>query len=343
MGELRGNLHVHSDRSDGTLAVETIAQIAYDCNLDFVGINDHHVVCSPNQYLHGVLMLMGSEFNSQHSHYLAYNACSGLNDRQVDGSKVVEHVKKNKGMGIIAHPFEKGSPLVSRGKHYPWQDWNVKGYDGIELWNQTSQWRDGAKTLNSSLCMWLFNRYKPFLAGACPQALAKWDEVCQQRHVTGLAGSDLHAPELGRGPLKFKVLDYPMLFSAVNNYVFAQPKTGDARIDSQNLIAALTQGRCWFAFDWLELAYGFRFNAYTEHTCVGMGGALANTGNVRLSVHIPHGGEIEFFHNGKPLHKSYGRKAEARVSQGGVYRVEARLKKRQQFIPWIYSNPVYIK
>ena len=74
MKELRGNLHVHSDRSDGTLPIPEIARVAADCNLDFVGINDHHALCSDNYYCEGVLILMGTEYNSRHSHYLAYDA-----------------------------------------------------------------------------------------------------------------------------------------------------------------------------------------------------------------------------------------------------------------------------
>ena len=343
MGELRGNLHVHSDRSDGSLSVENIAKIAAESRLDFVGINDHHVECSPNQYLNGVLMLMGSEYNSRHSHYLAYNACSDLDETQVDGPAVIEHVKKSKGMGIIAHPFEQGSPLVSRGKHYPWRDWNVEGYDGIELWNQTSQWRDAATSVCSSLSMWLFNRYKPMFAGASPQALAKWDEVCQKQHVTGVAGSDLHAPVLTVKGLQFKVLDYPMLLSAVNNYVLTDEPTGDALEDSINLIAAITKGRCWFAFDWLELAYGFIFEARSGQRRASMGEVLKKEGKVQLFVQVPHRGQITVLCNGVPITQAFGRELEAIVYQGGVYRVEVKLKKSKKMIPWIYSNPVYIK
>ena len=68
-------MHIHSDQSDGTLPVPEIAGIAQRCGLDFIGINDHYAV--RQDMIGGVLVLMGTELNRRHSHYLAYNArCS---------------------------------------------------------------------------------------------------------------------------------------------------------------------------------------------------------------------------------------------------------------------------
>lgn len=344
MRVLRGNLHVHSDISDGTLALPEIARTAAQCRLDFVGINDHHVKCSDNNYLEGVLVLMGTEFNSCHSHYLAYNSHVSYPETQVDGARLVKDVKESGGMGIIAHPFEKGSPLVSKGKFYPWKDWNVWGYDGIEVWNQTSQWRDAATSLFRALWMWIFDRHRPFRAGACPQALAKWDEVCQARHVTGLAGSDLHAPLIGWKGIGCKILDYPMLFSTVNNYVMVQEISGNADLDSAQLINAMTMGRCWFAQDKLELAHGFSFTAETGQSQVGLGELLKiEAGHALLKVKIPTTGEVTVFLNGKPINKTVAKTFQCSVAAHGVYRVEVRLKRNRKWVPWIYSNPIYIK
>lgn len=345
MRELRGNLHVHSDLSDGTLPIPDIARTAQQCELDFVGINDHHVKCSESQYLSGVLMLMGTEFNSRHSHYLAYNTSAVFEEKQVDGAEVIGAVKKSGGMGIIAHPFEKGAPAYNAGKHYPWQDWNVAGYNGIELWNLSSQWKDAIKSYPQALRMWVFNRHKPFCAGACSQALAKWDEVCQQGHVTGVAGSDLHAPYIGPRWLGLKVLGYSMLFSAANNYVLVERRTGRAEEDSALLLDALTRGRCWFALDWLAEARGFAFRAEAGGNLAAMGDTLTSrTARVWLQVRIPRRGEITVLRNGRPVHVQHARdKFEYPAQQAGVYRVEVSLERRGRKIPWIYTNPVYVK
>ena len=247
MRVLRGNLHVHSQESDGTGSLAEIAGVAAQCGLDFVGINDHHVICGKSQYINGVLFLMGTEFNTCHNHYLAYHTPVSFENKQVKAAPLIEAVKKSGGIGIIAHPFEKGSNIVSFGKRYPWLDWDVQGFDAIELWNLTSQWRDAATSYFRALYLWLFKRHGPFYQGPNPQAMAKWDQLCLCRHVSGLAGSDLHAPIFRVLGLSYRVLDYPMLFSAVNNYVQVEGGNGDAKEDSAALLAALGQGKCWFA------------------------------------------------------------------------------------------------
>lgn len=345
MRELRGNLHVHSLESDGTLPLTEIAAVAKECNLDFVGINDHHVVCEDSKYLNDVLFLMGTEFNSAHSHYLAYNTPVSYSEKQVGVAKLVKEVRDSGGMGIIAHPFEKGSKIVSNGKHYPWLDWKVQGFDAIELWNLTSQWRDAATSYLRALYLWLFKRHVPFYQGPCLQALAKWDQLCLTGHISGLGGSDLHAPIINVLGFKFKILDYPMLFSALNNYVVVEGVSGNAREDSANLLAALCQGNCWFALDHLGLAHGFSFTASAGQTQIGMGESLSlDREKVQLHVQSPQSGRITLYCNGNPLQAiEDGRSMTCSVSSWGAYRVEIRLRPRTRYLPWLYSNPIYLK
>jgi len=344
MISVRGNLHVHSDRSDGTLPLEKIAKAAARSQLDFVGINDHHVVCSDSRYMHKVLFLMGTEFNSQHSHYLAYSSDVSFPKQQVDSGKLVKAVKMSGGMGIIAHPFEKGSPIVSRGKHYPWLDWTITGFDGLEIWNLTSQWRDAASSYIQALGMWLFDRYKPFRSGACPKALAKWDELCNQVHVSALTGSDLHAPVIKLLGLHFKILDYSMLFSTVNNYALVDNWTGNAKVDTKQVLSALSLGKSWIAADWLSLAHGFSFFAVAGEQRAGMGEFLRFRDRYWLQVNSPNQGRILLLHNGVPIRKlENNKKLEYAGTEPGVYRVEVHLRHKNSWIPWLYSNPIYIK
>ncbi|MGI6364664.1 MAG: CehA/McbA family metallohydrolase [Bacillota bacterium] len=344
MQVLRGNLHVHSLQSDGTLSLPEIAAIAAQTGLDFVGINDHHVICGESLYVQDVLFLMGTEFNSTHNHYLAYNTPVSYPERQVEAAALVEAVKKSGGMGIIAHPFEKGSKIVSGGKRYPWLDWDVQDYDAMELWNLTSQWRDAATTYIGALFLWLFWRHHPFFRGACPRALAKWDELCQIRHVTGLAGSDLHGPIIKALCLKFKVLDYPMLFAAVNNYVPVAEVTGAAEQDAGQLLAALSRGNCWFALDHLGLAHGFSFSATAGEEEAGMGEFLA-PGGARNWLHVrsPQPGRLRVVRDGKPWLQRDIKKNLALAVEAGVYRVEIWARRGRRYLPWLYSNPIYIK
>lgn len=337
--ELRGNLHIHTDRSDGSLPIDEIVRLASKCKLDFLGFNDHFAACGPSYYEKGVLIMQGTELNHDHSHFLAYNCSSVPKLKQQDGAAVAAQVKNSGGLGIVAHPFENGSPLIGRGRCYPWLNWETEDYQGIEIWNLTSQWRDSASSYWQSLCQWLFHRHRPFARGACPQALAKWDSLCQQRHVTAVAGSDLHAPWIKAWGIKFKILHYSMLLAAVNTYCLAEV-TGEAEKDGAEIFAALRQGRCWIAYDHLSLGRGFSFSAEAGENRADMGGTIRRAqGKAWLRIKLPRLGEISLIHNGIPVVREEAQARDLSVGAAGAYRVEARLKG----IPWIYSNPIYIK
>lgn len=337
--ELRGNLHIHTERSDGTLPLEKVAKIARQVGLDFIGVTDHFAACQPGYYLDNLLILEGTELNRDHSHYLAFNCAMDPSPRQRDGALVAAEVKEKGGLGIIAHPFERGSPLVSKGKCYPWLNWETEDFQGIEVWNLTSQWRDSARSPWQSIGQWLFCRYRPFARGACPSSLSKWDALCQKRHVTALAGSDLHAPRFKILGAQLKVLDYPVLLAAVNTYCRADV-SGEGEKDGTNLIAALEKGRCWLTYDRLGLGRGFLFWAEADGKQAEMGETLCrNEKRTWLHIKLPGPAEIQLMRNGAPVFQKQGFAWDQQITLPGVYRVEA----RRRGIPWIYSNPVYIK
>ncbi len=325
--------------------LESIAPLAGKAGLDFIGINDHHVECEPAEYLKGVLVLKGSEYNLAHSHYLAYGVARGPDELQLSARETVELVNSQGGLGIIAHPFEKGSPYFSSGRAYRWQDWDVDGYQGIELWNATSQWKEQTARLLRALFLLVFDPHRPLLVGPCREALQKWDMATRQRHVSGVAGSDLHAPAVKLGCLRLAVLDYPMLFRALNNYVLLENvPTGDGETDGRAVLAALAAGRCWFALDWLASGSGFRFWARHEEKTFGMGEAVYSQGrNVELIVELPREGNIRLLANGQEFANQQSNSLSVNVSRPGSYRVEVRLPFRRRLVPWLFSNPIYLR
>ncbi|MTI95047.1 MAG: hypothetical protein FH749_06090 [Firmicutes bacterium] len=339
MFEYRGNLHVHSSQSDGSLAVENIAELADKLNLDFVGLNDHHVFYDCDKYFGRVLVLMGTEFNDTHNHYLAYGAPLPLDGKQLAAKEVVDHVATQGGLGIIAHPFEKGSPLVSGGRHYPWRNWDIEAV-AVEIWNCTSQWRDAIKGWTQALGMYLFNRNQPFASGPCPLALERWDQLCRKRHVTAVAGSDLHGPRLGRGLFSIEVLGYKMLLKLVNNYVLTEKQmTGEAQADAELLLNALRRGRVYIAADYLAPGSGFRFWATNSKRIVTMGDKL-NSAGAELQVQSPAPARLDLLRNGERILSCRGTELNYCALGPGVYRVEAFIGHSER--PWVYTNPIYL-
>ena len=86
-------------------------------------------------------------------HYLALNITEEIPADDENPQAVIEAVNSG-GLGFIAHPFEKVA-LVANGIIFPWLDWQVQGFTGIEVWNWCSQFRDGIQNLwQALLCLY---------------------------------------------------------------------------------------------------------------------------------------------------------------------------------------------
>ena len=169
MHEYIANLHVHTTFSDGSGDITEVIAAARKAGLDILLINDHDTLAAREQgyegYHQGLLVLVGLEISGRHNHYLAYNI-----DRvpQYDWRRpqdFIDRVRQQGGLGFIAHPFEKGSPLSEGGRSFTWEDWTVKGFNGLCLWNHTSAWKTKAKTIPAALFHYFFQNRLPERSG----------------------------------------------------------------------------------------------------------------------------------------------------------------------------------
>src|SRR5690554_6549385 len=134
MQTVMGNIHIHSTYSVGAESIYEIARAAAKSGLDFIIITDHRTLAHrPEEgYRDGVLVLCGSEVNYKQHQSLALGIKEEIPANDDNPQAVIDAVSAQRGLGIIAHPFEAGSPLVLDGIHYPWLDWQVSGFSGIE-------------------------------------------------------------------------------------------------------------------------------------------------------------------------------------------------------------------
>ncbi|MBS4025356.1 MAG: PHP domain-containing protein [Clostridia bacterium] len=350
--EYIGNLHVHSSYSDGSGTIPEIAQAGNEAGVDFVIINDHFTLKALQNgeegYYDRVLVLIGTEINRRWHHYLVM----GLN-REVAGNdsnpqEVINEVNWNGGFGIIAHPFEVGSPVFFGGKAYTWNDWSVVGYSGIEIWNYCSQWRDGADNLLSTLYSGLINPNWR-ITGPCSKALAKVDSIGQKRKIVIIGGTDAHAVKVNMKLTTLTIFPYDFLFRTVNTHILVpEPLTNSLAYDKQLIYHALKEGSGFVAFDYFAPAKGFRF--LVEHdlgeVVIGMGAETAFEPGMVAKVFLPEKAIIKLFHNGNCLHESVDSQLCIPLSDSGVYRVEAFLRRgifNNKLIPWIFSNPIFLR
>ncbi len=347
--EVVGNPHVHTVYSDGKGLHREVATAAAEAGLDFVITTDHNVwVRSVEGYYDSVLLLSGEEVHDvrripQASHLLIYGAEAEMVPYAADPQGLIDAVNQRGGLCFLAHPFEIGSPLSIDLAPIPWDDWEVEGFVGIELWNAMSEF----KGLLWGLPAALFYAYVPDLAfrGPFRETLRRWDELLAAgKRVCVIGGSDAHGKTYRLGPLRRKVFPYADLFRRVNTHVLIErPFSGDLETDKRLLYDGLRAGRTWVGYDALASTKGFRFHARSGVNTATIGDELVRAAAVILEVETPARGDIRLVRNGRVVARTRGATLRHTTAEAGVYRVEVWRTFRGRRRGWIFSSPIYVR
>ena len=346
--EYTANLHVHTAFSDGRGRIEEVISTAQKAQLDLLLINDHNTLAGRDRGYEGyhgqLLVLIGTEFSGPHNHYLAYGLENLFEFDWRSPQEIIDRNKAAGGIGFLAHPFEKGSPLTENAHAFTWEDWSVLGFDGLCLWNFSSTWKAGAQTIPSAL--WRYFVRTKTLAGPEKETLANWDELGKTRPVAVIGGSDAHALAFGLGPLKLQFFSYSYLFRAINTHLLLPKKlSGDLDTDRSIIYQALAGGSSFISndrlgkirdFDFWLANDGSRRCGQGEETNLKSGDTFFWRQPERALTYLIRDGQIisEITVLENPIH----------VPGPGVYRIE--IFKPSRFFgprPWIYSNAIYIR
>lgn len=348
MFEYIGNLHIHTHHSDGTGTVPQIARAAKKAGCDFIAINDHDYLTDElhleaEGFHDGVLTLMGLEIGRRHHHYLAYNLKEMIRGDRLSPQQVIDRVNEQGGFGFLAHPFERGMPLLEKSIAYTWEDLSVSGYTGICLWNFTSRWKERIRTpLHGVLCL-LFKVAS--LRGPSRETLGFWDDQCRHRRIVGIGASDAHASRFQMGAFQFVPLSYRFLLHSINVHILLENRLPQDLDGAKKAVyGALREGRCYLAHDNLCPASGFRFDFIDDEGRRMTMGEEEPFRPGTLKIETPARADIRLVRDGTPgVHKS-GVAASVDINQKGVYRVE--VYRRIPLLgrrPWIFSNPIYLR
>ena len=346
--EAVGAIHLHSDFSDGSLPIPEIAEIAAGKQLDFLMFSDHNTLEPKRQGLEGwygpVLVLIGYEINDpdDRNHYLAFGLDQEVG-RGLEAAEYVRRVRKAGGFGVIAHPAEKRN-FSEAYPPYPWTDWEVKEFDGIEIWNQLSEWIEGVTRSN----IW-WRILHPLRSIRFPvwETLERWDRLNRSRRVVGLGGIDVHAFQIRLfGLFPVEIYPYKVQFRSIHTHLLTSrpllslkgEKTFFSEAESL-IFEALKQGRCFITNSSLGDGRGFRFRATDGTNRFEMGSRIKKAGEIRFEVQIPMKAAIRLLCDGKVADQEQGQDLKFQSHKPGVYRVEVFRKRRG----WIYSNPIVIE
>ena len=378
--EYFGNIHMHTTHSDGSGSFDDLVEGAVRGGLDFVFATDHNVLVREEEegYRRGVLTLVGQEVHDQErrpsgNHLLCLGVESDVSDQAKDPQVLIDAVKQQNGLAVLAHPVEEGTKLFPQ--LYPWDSWEVSGYDGVELWNFLSSFRGFTTSILKAVLVTFLPHL--FTVGPLPAMLKKWDELAQQRPVVALGGTDVHAVTYRRGPISRRFMSYEDCAKALNTHVLTetpmrgQPVEGgcdfrhaNVRHDRQLVLDALRGGHCWVGYDLAGATKGFRFWAESgldgarrdaqrakglsegeikRVVVMGDSVTLAAGQSLRLHVQLPEAADLRLLRNGRTVAQGQAESLSYDVRDAGVYRVEAWKHRWGKLRGWIFGNPIYVR
>lgn len=339
--EYIGAVHIHTLDSDGTRQIEEIAKLAQKTKLDFLLFSDHLTLKSLYANLEGwydgVLAIIGYEIHDERNqnHYLVFDLNEIL-PFGLSAEDYVREVKQKGGMGIIAHPDEVRNSL-KKFPPYPWTNWDMDDFDGIEIWNEMSEWMENL-TKTNQLKM-IFSPRKA-LKSPTNRILKKWDEINQKRKVVGIGAIDAHAFSYPLfGPFRITIFPYDVQFKSIRTHILlTEPLSSQTSRAKKQILDALRDCRAFVSnYRWGD-AKGFSFNAQASDKEVTIGDGINMKDEVKLSIQAPLDCYIKLVCDGKVVAETQSRKLEFATKKKGNYRVEAYRNKKG----WIYSNHIRV-
>ena len=353
MKELIANLHNHTIYSDGSAAHSFVIEQALDAGIDVLIITDHNVLVEgADRYVsrgdQRVLFLAAEEVHDQDrqpqkNHTLVIGANREVAQFAYSPQELIDQVNKAHGMTFLAHPNESDLPMF----HEPdisWVDWTVKGFTGLEIWNNFSEFKDAARNIWRTLYFAFFPDDYPI--GPRKETLEKWDELLASgARVVGVGGSDAHALHFKRSFLRKVIFPYVHHFKSINTHLLIdQDLNNELDHDRALVLDALRSGSAFVGYDLPSSTRGFRFTAETEDALVSMGGTIRIANGATFRIRLPKPAHTRLIFNGKVLRTWDG--TDQMVATGvesGAYRVECTIDFHGLNRGWIFSNPIYIE
>lgn len=338
--EYQGSIHIHTTDSDGNKPLEEVAYLAGETDLDFILISDHMTLRSlkagKEGYYGKTLTLIGYEHNDAEdcNHYLLFDIDEVL-PADMTAQEYVAAGREKGGLGIIAHPDEV-RPRIGKFPSYPWLAWDAEQYDGIEIWNQMSEWMEKLTPFNR--LKMLFSPRK-FMKSPTDRILQIWDDVNKKRKVVGIGGVDVHAFPYKIGPFKVIIFPYKVQFKSIRcNIWLTEELSQDLETAKFQIYDAIRDCRLFVSnYRWGD-ASGFRFEARQGLSKVISGGKLPSYENAVITIKTPQKGRIRLIADGLCVMEAKSDYLEYKPLYNGLYRVEVYKGKKG----WIFSNHIRI-
>ena len=348
--DYKGIIHVHTAiGGHSTGGFDELIDGARQNNLDFVVMTEHttDLYDTSALTLKGVigdtLFINGQEVETATDRFL-------LIDGSPDAGKM-NRAAPNDFLNTI-HSQNKLAFITYPEKH---KDWN-SNFDGVEVFSLHTN----AKKMNPVFvvfdALWSYYSYPELVLAEYFQRpsenLRKFDEVTQSRKSTLIAGTDAHSnigfhllgDDAGNKIINLKIDRYATIFRAMRNHILLE---NDEFLTQEALLQALKNGRAFVGLDALSDTSGFSYTIENNAESKTMGDEITFAENTILKASAPNAARFVVFKNGEQIHSE---KDVAQIAfpirEKGTYRTEVYLDTLGapfDQMPWIISNPIYVK
>jgi len=370
----RGVLHVHSywsHDSEGTLY--DIIPAAKNAGIEFVFLTDHprgNIDTIPRGYkgyYEGVLIESGSEKQG----FDTWPLDSTIIDWKVDKDTIAKNIVSKGGIIFYAHTEEP----------HNWANPYYQGMEIYNFHTDTKDESLPPQIINfivngNKYRQWALRE----MFDEQTSILALWDSLNTKRKIVGFSAVDthenqnirarylkdgrvewvgpnanvidtmevkfwnrwlLHQPDENGWIFKWMIDTYKSGFNYITNYLLADT------LSVQSLADNLKKGHLYTAFKSLGDAKGFMYYCINQDDSISsiLGDSIKMDQVKSLNAVSPLPGQFRLIHDGKTINVSsddnYQYKWEELIEKG-AYRIEMHIKLNGKYVPWLYSNPIYI-
>jgi hypothetical protein len=157
---LRGNLHAHTTRSDGTRPQQEVIDDYARRGFNYLMLSDHDVCTAEEDYKalnpKGLILIPGNEVSAAGPHLLHVHAESRV-EPDANRQKVIDDIRKGRGFAVMNHPNWHAN--FNHCSIEKLQEWS--GYQGIEVFNGVIGRLDGSPYATNKWDMLLNSGRKP--------------------------------------------------------------------------------------------------------------------------------------------------------------------------------------
>lgn len=353
--EYKGIIHAHTSLGGhSTGGFDELIAAANGNDLDFVLMTEHYSDAYDTSALtlNGVygktLFVGGNEIDTADGDrfLMIPGSADAASLRNMPTNAVIEKLHSENRLALITYPEKFNS-------------WDSQ-FDGDEVFSVHT----AAKKANPFTALfdliWSYPAYPQLTLASYfrrpDESLGKFDEVAAKRKISLVAGTDAHSnigfhllgDDTGNKLISIKLDPYATTFGIVRLHVLIEK---DKEFNKEILIEAVKAGRFFVGFDVIGDSSGFRFTAVSDEQTAAEGDEIPFSGGMTLKAALnqPVASRFVIYRNGEIAFSSpdaYDASIDLPIRESGEYRVEVYrdfLGPPFDKMPWIISNPIYVR